>query len=231
MGPNRFYTVRVSGAAGTYSSTVVGELAVHFGGNIPLGGLALATSTQAYAWSSNFGNGPALVELLGSSGTCNVTPATACTVDAQCHGTCVASPCPIGSSSHCCEYGANGTATACVVDTDCVDNCDTAGKQHPVTGIATIEEAVGAGNTVFIRGTDAAGNGTVVSIDVSTFAQSTILAAGDFTLSAISLSSAGELAFAGLRNSDGATVFGRCNPMCTVLNATAPAVTALQRID
>ena len=52
------------------------------------------------------------------------------------------------------------------------------------------------------------------------------------TITATSLSKNGELTFAGLRNSDGARVVGNCvNGTCSVLNATAPMVTTLQRIN
>ena len=48
----------------------------------------------------------------------------------------------------------------------------------------------------------------------------------------MSLSRTGELTFAGLRNSDGAHVVGNCAAgACSVLNATAPMVTVLQRIN
>jgi hypothetical protein len=60
----------------------------------------------------------------------------------------------------------------------------------------------------------------------------TLLAAGDYTITAISLSKTGELTFAGLCNSDGAKVVGDCvGGTCSVLNATAPSVTSLQRIN
>jgi hypothetical protein len=60
----------------------------------------------------------------------------------------------------------------------------------------------------------------------------TLLPAGAYTVTAISVSRSGELTFAGLRNSDGATVVGTCpGGVCGVLNTTAPAVSALQRIN
>ena len=40
------------------------------------------------------------------------------------------------------------------------------------------------------------------------FAQTTLLPAGDYTLTAIAVSKTGGLSFTGLRNADGASVFG-----------------------
>jgi hypothetical protein len=107
----------------------------------------------------------------------------------------------------------------------------TSGTKHAVPGVALINAAYGADTTLFVQGTDMAGNGTIVSTDVSTFTWTTLLAAGDYTLTASALSKTGELTFAGLRNADGAHVIGNCNPTCTVLTATAPQVTDLVRIN
>jgi hypothetical protein len=108
----------------------------------------------------------------------------------------------------------------------------TAGAEHPVAGITMLKSAVGRAGKVYVQGTDAQGNGAVIRVDVPGFTQTTLLAPGLYTLNAISLSNNSELTFAGQRNSDGATVLGNCNASgCTVLNATAPAVSSLQRIN
>lgn len=110
----------------------------------------------------------------------------------------------------------------------------TFGATHAVTGLAAIVDARGAGSSIFVQGTDAAGNGGIVRVDVPAFMQTTILPPGDFTLTAISLSAAGELTFAGLRNSDGKHVVGNVAAGAstyTILSAAAPTVTTLTRIN
>ena len=113
-------------------------------------------------------------------------------------------------------------------------NGPTFGMTHPVGALNAITDARGAGSSIFVQGTDAAGNGGIVRVDVPAFTQTTILRPGDFTLSAISVSKTGELTFAGLRNSDGKHVLGNVAvgaSTYTILSATAPAVTTLTRIN
>jgi hypothetical protein len=110
----------------------------------------------------------------------------------------------------------------------------TQGTTHAVPGLMTLVDARGAGTSIFVQGTDAMGNGGIVRMDVPGFAATTILAPGDFSLSAISLSKTGDLTFAGLRNSDGKHVVGNVaagSSTYTILSATAPPVSVLQRID
>ena len=108
------------------------------------------------------------------------------------------------------------------------------GTMHTVGALSAIVDARGQGNSIFVQGTDAAGNGGIVRVDLPGFTQTTILTPGDFTLSAIALSKTGELTFAGLRNSDGAHVVGNVAAGAstyTILSASAPVVTTLQRIN
>ncbi|MGZ3405238.1 MAG: hypothetical protein ACXVAN_02260 [Polyangia bacterium] len=108
------------------------------------------------------------------------------------------------------------------------------GTVHPVTGLTSIVDTRGAGNSIFVQGTDAAGNGGIVRLDVPAFTQTAILPPGDFSLTAISLSKSGELTFAGLRNSDGTHVVGSVAAGAgtyTISDAAAPIVTTLQRIN
>lgn len=108
------------------------------------------------------------------------------------------------------------------------------GTTHPVSAFNAIVDARGAGSSIFVQGTDTAGNGGVVRVDVPSFTQTTIVPPGDFTLTAISLSKTGELTFAGLRNSDGKHVVGSVAAGAstfTILSATAPVVTTLTRIN
>jgi len=117
-----------------------------------------------------------------------------------------------------------------------------------------VQNAVGTGTQLYLQGTDTAGNGMIVGVDTAAISETAcctapgccpdatccsapitptvLLAAGAYTVTAISLSSGGELTFAGLRNSDGARVVGNCvGGTCAVINATAPVVSALQRIN
>lgn len=92
----------------------------------------------------------------------------------------------------------------------------------------------GGGTSIYARGTDTAGNGGIVRVDVPAYTQTTLVPAGAFTLSAMSVSRTGELTFAGLRNSDGAHVAGTAAPGATtytISSATAPPVTSLTRIN
>ena len=108
------------------------------------------------------------------------------------------------------------------------------GMTHAVSALNGIVAALGVGSSIFVQGTDAAGNGGIVRVDVPAFTQTTILAPGDFTVSAISVSKTGELTFAGLRNSDGSHIVGNVAAGAstyTILSATAPMVTTLTRIN
>lgn len=108
------------------------------------------------------------------------------------------------------------------------------GTGHVVPGVTKIVDAIGVGNSVFVQGTDASGNGIIVREDVPAFTATTLLPAGEFSLTAISVSKTGELTFAGLRNSDGTRVVGNVAAGAstyTILSSTAPMVTDLQRIN
>jgi hypothetical protein len=110
----------------------------------------------------------------------------------------------------------------------------TAGTVHLVPGMTKIVDAIGSGNAIFVQGTDTAGNGIIVREDVPAFTPTTLLPAGDFSLTAISVSKTGELTFAGLRNSDAAHVVGNVAAGAstyTILSSTAPMVSELQRIN
>lgn len=109
-----------------------------------------------------------------------------------------------------------------------------AGAMHAVPGVASIVDAKGFGSSIFVWGRDAAGNGTVVRVDVPAFTATTLVPAGDFTLTAMSLSATGEVTFAATRNSDLAHVIGNVAAGAstyTIVSATAPMVTDLQRIN
>jgi hypothetical protein len=109
-----------------------------------------------------------------------------------------------------------------------------AGTAHLVPGMNKIVDAIGVDNAIFVQGTDNAGNGIIVREDVPAFTATTLLPAGDFSLTAISVSKTGELTFAGLRNSDAARVVGNVAAGAstyTILSATAPMVSDLQRIN
>ena len=108
------------------------------------------------------------------------------------------------------------------------------GTAHPIAGVATIANLAASGSSLFVQGNDSVGNGTIVRVDVPSLTPTTILPAGDFSLTAISLSQAGDLSFAGLRNSDGAQIIGNVpagTTTFTIVSATAPTVTTLQRIN
>jgi hypothetical protein len=109
-----------------------------------------------------------------------------------------------------------------------------AGAMHPVPGVDIIIDAKGFGSSIFVEGKDSAGNGTIVRVDVPAFTATTLLPAGDFTLTAMSLSAAGEVTFAATRNADNAHVIGNVAAGAstyTIVSATAPAVIDLQRIN
>jgi hypothetical protein len=102
---------------------------------------------------------------------------------------------------------------------------------HTLTGLTSIVKALGHGATVFVVGTNGS-NDVVLGVSTASFTQATLLQSGDYSLSATSLSTTGELSWAGQRISDAAHVVGTCNATsCVPTNASAPAITALQRID
>jgi len=113
----------------------------------------------------------------------------------------------------------------------------TQGTDHflgPLTGFATILNVRASANSLFVQGTDAAGNGGITRLDVPAFTATSILPAGQFSLTAISPSKTGDLSFAGLRNSDGKRVIGTVpagSSTYTISSETAPTVTYLQRIN
>ncbi|HEY1586645.1 MAG TPA: hypothetical protein VGH63_13215, partial [Polyangia bacterium] len=108
------------------------------------------------------------------------------------------------------------------------------GTTHPVAGITNVSDAVASSSAIFVEGTDSVGNGSIVRVDMPSMAATTILPAGAFSVTAISVSKTGELSFAGLRNADGARIIGNVpagSDTYTIVSAAAPMVTALQRIN
>ena len=214
----------------TYTPTPVGQM-VSSNSQSPACTIALAAGPQTLAYSLG---APKLIEVVSATGMGQCwkdtgTPTGTCTADSDCDGTCTTSTSCGGGM--CCVGGGHPNRP-CSQPSDCAGTCITAGTEHPISGITMLKDAVGLNGKVFVRGTDSAGNGAVIQVDVPGFAQTTLLAPGVYTLSAISLSANGELTFAGLRNNDGARVIGNCDAGgCTVLNATAPAVSSLVRIN
>ena len=106
---------------------------------------------------------------------------------------------------------------------------------HTVTGIsATSAVPSAATQQVFFLGTDNVGNGGIVRLDYPSFAQTTVLAPGAYSVSLISLAPNGDLTFTAVRNSDGAHVLATVPAGTTTVNvssATAPMVTTLTRIN
>lgn len=241
-------------ASGTYAPTTLS-----FFGNFGLGPDSKyggSTATQAYTWATANGT-TALVEIrpTAAGGVCNGTqtsaPPVPCTSSTQCSGTCI----PNGGGGNSCSGGTR-MGMVCTTDQDCADYCTNGGVAHGLNGIPHVLGMETAGSTIFVVGTDNAGNGLVSTVDAGAITEptccstanccpfvpgmccsspltpTTLLAPGDYSVSAFSLSRAGELTFAGLRNSDGAHVVGNCvTGACSVLNASAPVVTALQRIN
>lgn len=105
---------------------------------------------------------------------------------------------------------------------------------HPVAGVPKVLDAVASSTAIFVEGTDNVGNGVIARVDLPSMTATTILPPGAFSLTAISVSKGGDLAFAGLRNSDGSRVIGNVpagSDTFTIVSASAPMVTALQRIN
>jgi hypothetical protein len=114
---------------------------------------------------------------------------------------------------------------------DCVGTCTKGGTEHALTGLTSITQATGYGQAVYVQGVSS-GKDVMLGVTTSGFVQVTLLQAGDFTLTATSVATSGVLSWAGQRTSDGAHVVGTCNSLsCVPTNATAPEITALQRID
>lgn len=108
------------------------------------------------------------------------------------------------------------------------------GTAHAVPAMERIDQALSTDSEIFVRGTNGNGDSAIVRVDVADFAATTLLSAGDFSLTAISLSRTGDLTFAGLRNADGARIIGNVpagSDTYTILSADAPQVTTLQRIN
>lgn len=105
---------------------------------------------------------------------------------------------------------------------------------HLVSGMDSVIDAKGAGSVIFIRATDAAGNGAIVRFETSDGGMQTVLPPGEFSLSAIDVSSLGELSFSGVRNADGKRVLGVVAPggsTYTIQSEAAPTVTVFTRIN
>lgn len=103
-----------------------------------------------------------------------------------------------------------------------------------LTGFATISDVRASASSLFVQGTDAAGNGGITRIDVPAFTATPILPVGDFSLTAISPSRTGELSFAGIRNADGRHVYGTVpagSTTYTITDDAAPTVMYLQRMN
>lgn len=126
-----------------------------------------------------------------------------------------------------------GTSYASVPTTGLVDMFVRA--VHPVPGIATISSIAAAGpSAIYVQGTDAAGKWTIARVEIPSLAATSIVPAGEITLTAMSVSRGGDLSFAGLRNADGAHVIGNVpagGNTYSIVSATAPTVTTLQRIN
>jgi hypothetical protein len=214
----------------SYAPVLAGEIT---SANNPPPGckLALSSGAQAIGWTNT--PTPSLVELASSSGgVCwksTTSPSGACTEDASCNGVCVGGgPCLGGV---CCSGGSHDGDACNNGDADCVGTCTKAGTEHALTGLTSITGATGHGQAVFVQGVSA-GKDVLLGVPTSGFVPVTLLQAGDFTLTATSMATSGELSWAGVRTSDGAHVVGTCNATsCTPTNGAAPAITALQRID
>jgi hypothetical protein len=195
---------------------------------------ALSNGAQAIGWTTVApGSPPALVELASAmGGVCwrsTGSPSGACTTDAGCDGTCMGGGSCLGGV--CCVGGSHDGDACNGGDADCVGTCSKAGSVHTLTGLTSIVKALGHGATVFVVGTNGS-NDVVLGVSTASFTQATLLQSGDYSLSATSLSTTGELSWAGQRISDAAHVVGTCNATsCVPTNASAPAITALQRID
>lgn len=226
------------------------------------GGISLVTPTQnamqVYAWETN-GTSNAIVELMASmaDGLCFSSGAQGpapkgCTYESGCTGTCL----NVGGGTFECGGGWY-VGSACTSDENCnAVSCSIGGVQHLVSGanIASITNGVGFNNDIYLQATDPTGNGMLLDVPVSSINDTaccttanccpfggccsspapatTLLAAGAYTQTIVSMSSFGDLSFAALRTSDSAHVIGHCaRGVCTVLNPSAPAIVALQRID
>jgi hypothetical protein len=216
-----------------YAASEVGEL-LSSSTTSPDCKIASATASQSFGWTNT--PNPSIVELLAGSGTgqCwhpSAASSGTCSTDTDCNGTCMVS----GGGcvgTFCCEGGShNGESCSNGGDADCVGTCSLTGTQHAITGISSMSGAVGGGNKIYVLALDPSGNGSIILFATDTFGQLTLIPTGDYTFSVFSVAKNGDLTFAGLRSSDSAHVIGICNATCTVLSATAPAVTALQRIN
>ncbi|HTL33779.1 MAG TPA: hypothetical protein VL326_11675, partial [Kofleriaceae bacterium] len=173
---------------------------------------------------------------------------TACTGDADCTGVCSS------STSRCVGGVYDGMMCGSGTTIDCTSTCQLGGATHLLNGVYSITKSAGAGTTLFLVGNDMSGNSFVDAVDTTQIGEAAcaatpsssldggcesspitptvLLAPGDYSLGPTTLSSSGELTFIGVRFSDGASVVGNCTATaCTVLSATAPAVSTLVRIN
>ena len=100
--------------------------------------------------------------------------------------------------------------------------------------LATAQMMAACGTTAFIVGTDAAGNGGIVAYDPATATVSTLLTPGDYSLSAMDVSTSCEVTFYGQRASDGAFILGNVpagGGSVSVIATGLPTVTQIQRIN
>jgi hypothetical protein len=231
-------------AAGTYTPSLVSHYYVS--GASSGGAVVLTTATQSYQAASDNAGHSGLTEMFPSAAG-NVCQGlgvnlTTCTSDADCKGTCMP-----GVPNNTCVGGAyNGQNCGPTFPTDCAAPvCQVGGAEHELTGVYSIQRAFGSG----IDGVDVtqigeaacstttpcsgfAGGGGGPGCCSSPITPNVLLAPGDYTIATTSLSSDGELTFSGLRFSDGASVVGNCTAStCRVLNATAPQVTTMVRIN
>jgi hypothetical protein len=241
-------------ASGTYAPSLTSHYSIS--GLSDGGAVVLTTATQSYQVTSDIAGHYELTEMFPSAagGVCQGLRVglKTCSSDADCAGTCTNNRCVGGAYA---GQNCGGTFPGC---TGAV--CQVGGAEHELTGVYSIQRALGSGITIFLIGADQAGNNLIDGVDVSqigetgcstttpcgtTFgsgsgpgccsspiAPTELLAPGDYSLGTTALSSDGELTFTGVRFSDGASVVGNCTATgCTVLNATAPQVTTLVRIN
>lgn len=135
-----------------------------------------------------------------------------------------------------CQPGLVKTADAAwiVGGTTLLKLTDDSATQIAIPTLASVNHISGTGAAIYLLGTDSAGNGGILRFDPATSAFTTLLPPGDYLVSAMEVTGAGDVTFQGQRASDGAGILGVIPAGTTsvsVLSSSFPSVTAIVRLN
>lgn len=184
-------------------------------------------SNDFYAVYQSTNSGAILVKIAYSSGSFTTTTLETAGVIGNLLG------CGIGASAIIGDkiYLIDGCSASTIYKATSVVGSSVRLTPAPLTLVKTI---AGYGAYVLVLGTDVSGNGGIVRYDTIANSFTTLLTPGSYTISKMTVSSAGLIGFSGVRNSDAANVIGSIdtagNVTVTSSSVSSP-VTQIQEIS